>query len=1094
MLFIRDMLSLMRVTIRRASILILVVTAVLIAMWFTARHEVVAWMVHRAIYETPMPSAEYEVLEVRTDRVVLANFAIDGLFWADRIEIASSPRKLLSGRVGSVTVSGAVLQVALDEDGMLTGPALDWSKLLQDGTGESATAAAPPPFDSIIISNSTVDMTAPWGHLRLGLEGNVSNSLVALEGDGQWHAETSIGTAEGRFFLSVPHSGGSATVTAHVDDAELGYMETIAQGVMGTITLRGGETPDVQVELTAETLLHDHQVMEGLELNAQVADSGIAATLTLGSDTSPFSAALDVTVPSLSPGERAELSGWFTISEDLTLPIPGGFVVEAPARLSVDLAGAISAPLETFSLPELFRSLDLAGSVSLNGRGVHVVDRFDAGETALSLYIELQQSELLTMLDGPGFVHGLTIPVMAEVSEPLAALAGRTYDLTFADRDLRFGLNATPNGWAATPRLRAMLRSSDNLEGSVFVGGSAALGPSDSLETLSVSTLEIDLEGDLIPAMMTGSLRLAGQGSGKGGEFDGTFNAQARLETLSFREITASGVTIDLPGSLSLDEDKLEGALQPIALFGAETLQLGDLRVSDLLAEWPIAFSLSQDSIQIRLSDSGWIDLGALRLPHLVLNEATSIKLEPEHLPNLVIERPSNDISWDIRIQTAPADVALTLLDDAGQRIETVEGQIPRMGIRFGSLGISHLQGTMETSQGNLRLLDHGVRLADIKVLLSYNDGLSTWPQVSAEIRRIEDLNAPARFAPIVADANLAPVWPAGDDLRISGNLHMEDRRYLANVEASYEPGADRFLALIRMPPVKFERGGAQPVDVSPLYGALLEEAEGSFELLGDVGYANGKPTADFTLFIYDLSGRNGDVALEGLDGEVAFSGIAPWTTPPNQLLTAETLDIGVPLTDLALVFSLPGDDTVQIELGRAQFAGGSIMANPTHLRLGSDENHILLGVQGVDLATLLSYAEVSDLAIDASLSGSLPITISGKDIAIDKGRLESDKEGTLRYAPSGSDVPLDLDEGNLNLVLEALSDFRFSKLSLDINKPLGGSTELLLHIAGANPELYDGYPIELNVSVTGDLDRIARDSLAGWRISEELRERLSGF
>jgi hypothetical protein len=152
------------------------------------------------------------------------------------------------------------------------------------------------------------------------------------------------------------------------------------------------------------------------------------------------------------------------------------------------------------------------------------------------------------------------------------------------------------------------------------------------------------------------------------------------------------------------------------------------------------------------------------------------------------------------------------------------------------------------------------------------------------------------------------------------------------------------------------------------------------------------------------------------------------------------------------------------------------------------------LDVSGVDLAQLLAYAEITDLEVDARLSGSLPLIITDDDFAIVNGHLESQAAGTLRYVPTGTDIPLDLGEENIGLVLDALSNFHFSRIAMDVNKPVGGTTDLTLHVAGANPDLYDGYPIELNVNVTGDLDKIVRDSLAGWRISEELKERLSGF
>lgn len=202
MLFIRDMLALARVTIRWLSILILAPAFVAIAVWFIARHEVMDWLVHRGLYETPTTQATYEVLDVRTDRVVLGSFAIDGLLWVDRIEIDFSPRKVLGGRVETVTISGAVLQVALDQSGTPTGPANDWMTLL--GQGNDGAPDTRPPFDAIVFDNSVVDVVAPSLHARLTINGSIHNSLVALDGAGTWEAETTFGTALGSFSFLLP--------------------------------------------------------------------------------------------------------------------------------------------------------------------------------------------------------------------------------------------------------------------------------------------------------------------------------------------------------------------------------------------------------------------------------------------------------------------------------------------------------------------------------------------------------------------------------------------------------------------------------------------------------------------------------------------------------------------------------------------------------------------------------------------------------------------------------------------------------------------------------------------------------------------------
>lgn len=190
-----------------------------------------------------------------------------------------------------------------------------------------------------------------------------------------------------------------------------------------------------------------------------------------------------------------------------------------------------------------------------------------------------------------------------------------------------------------------------------------------------------------------------------------------------------------MPSTITLVDGVLSGSVHPITLTRVETLSWNDARLVGLLAEWPLRYVFSEQALHIYLTDTGWVDIESLRHPVFTLDEAASIKFEPQHLPNLVIERPGKDISWDIRLTLAPSDVALTLTDQFMNQDISIVGQLPHMSIRFGSLGVSHLQGTVETSLGNLRLLGPDLRVAGIKLLVNYNGGLSPWPQISVEVR-----------------------------------------------------------------------------------------------------------------------------------------------------------------------------------------------------------------------------------------------------------------------------------------------------------------------------------------------------------------------
>ncbi len=77
-------------------------------------------------------------------------------------------------------------------------------------------------------------------------------------------------------------------------------------------------------------------------------------------------------------------------------------------------------------------------------------------------------------------------------------------------------------------------------------------------------------------------------------------------------------------------------------------------------------------------------------------------------------------------------------------------------------------------------------------------------------------------------------------------------------------------------------------------------------------------------------------------------------------------------------------------------------------------------------------------------------------------------------------------------MVLSALGDFRYDQLWLTLDRDRSGDATLLLHVRGKNPGFYDGYPIELNLSLNGKLDRILHDSLEGYSVPDLVRDKLA--
>jgi hypothetical protein len=127
-------------------------------------------------------------------------------------------------------------------------------------------------------------------------------------------------------------------------------------------------------------------------------------------------------------------------------------------------------------------------------------------------------------------------------------------------------------------------------------------------------------------------------------------------------------------------------------------------------------------------------------------------------------------------------------------------------------------------------------------------------------------------------------------------------------------------------------------------------------------------------------------------------------------------------------------------------------------------------------------------------MHGTLPITVADGAAVIAGGELVSDHPGWIRYRPAQAPAALEAAGANVNLLLQALDNFRYKELRLTVDGRTDADMDVGLHIAGANPDLYDGYPIEFNLNLEGALGNLLRDSLVGYQVPELIRKRMQRF
>ena len=165
---------------------------------------------------------------------------------------------------------------------------------------------------------------------------------------------------------------------------------------------------------------------------------------------------------------------------------------------------------------------------------------------------------------------------------------------------------------------------------------------------------------------------------------------------------------------------------------------------------------------------------------------------------------------------------------------------------------------------------------------------------------------------------------------------------------------------------------------------------------------------------------------------------------------------------------------------------GGSLRADPFNYSLAATASALLLRIESVQLSLMKALAEFESIDIEGSVSGVLPVTITGDRITVSQGRLESDAPGGLiRYQATDAGA----DDSQLGLATRALSDFEFESLTADVTYTEDGDLLLAMRLEGVNPKMDPTQPVILNLNVENNVPQMLR-SLQATRSIQEIFER----
>jgi hypothetical protein len=599
---------------------------------------------------------------------------------------------------------------------------------------------------------------------------------------------------------------------------------------------------------------------------------------------------------------------------------------------------------------------------------------------------------------------------------------------------------------------------------------------------------------------------------------------EATIDDARLAGMSASGsLEGDLPreAPLALDDFQLRGHLAVIA----EQATLGRAHAIDGEAGIELAAEgdaeAAQGTLELTLADAGFAmpdvalgggslgqrlewryaagaltvhasEPGALAIESLTATDLDAgplrARLEPADRPLLELalgeDRPA---AWRQHLAAVIETLEARLMGPTPLHVQSQAGAIT---LAAEGAGQSLRHAKIGLAGGQLRLPEHALALDGIAAEVGLSaTGLVPGEKAPISIERVSHAGQPAWFAPVALQAELSPAAAGlafeGALTRIGGGLALEVR---GNMEPS---GAGS--AKVDLAPVTFDPR-LQPKDLAPIAAGLVSEVTGKLALDGDVAWNTAGITGNLALLVDQLGLTAGPARLEQINGVVRLDRLWPPRTPAGQQLAIGLLDLGLPLTSGIMTFQLLPGLLLEVEQLEWRLAGGTARAEPFSLGSPLEGLDVTLRADQLDLGQLLALTRLDGLSGEGSLDGVLPLRLSAGAVIIEGGELAARAPGVLRYASESAPAALQAGGEGVGLLLQALENFHYEALKITLDGRTDAAMDIDLHLAGANPDLHDGHPVEFNLDLEGELANILRQGVASYQIPERIRERMQGF
>lgn len=280
-------------------------------------------------------------------------------------------------------------------------------------------------------------------------------------------------------------------------------------------------------------------------------------------------------------------------------------------------------------------------------------------------------------------------------------------------------------------------------------------------------------------------------------------------------------------------------------------------------------------------------------------------------------------------------------------------------------------------------------------------------------------------------------------------------------------------------------------VSLQPLTDPLLPDMtnqRGTLQLDGQYDIASGELSGN--ILIEEIAAEYGEYRFSGAQSAFTFSVDSVGLHVPESTFTVDSVDVGMPITDIYGEFRLENGVPV-IATTRADMLGGELKMGP--LSLSEHKQTLSLAIRDIDLSRVLALQQQAGvqsggIRITGSVQGEFPVTLENWQPSVTDAILRNQGTGTLKISDNEAFDALKQSQPDIGQQLAMLENLRFTVLQGKLNLEKDGQAFLDIKLEGVNPDYQQ--PVAFNYTHDQNVFLLLRSLRLGDQISDKVKNK----